>query len=690
MERFFEAKSVVVVGVSEAPGNLGQAIVGNLIEFRYTGTIYVVGPKGGSFLGHEIYPRVADLPETVDLAVVLVPAAVVPDVLRQCGEKGVVRVVVESGGFGELGPERHELEQELRAILKRYGMRMIGPNGLGIMNRRNGLAVPFMPLRAEARLGQVAVIAQSGGVGLMMLNTLAALNLGFSKFASIGNKLDVKETDLLEYLIQDDETGIVYAYLESIADGRKLMEIASRSPKPVIIHKSNLGRSGAVIARSHSASLAGDDRVVEAAFRQSGIIRTREQRETVEILKSFSLPPMRGNRLAVIARSGGHAVMAADAAEEFGFELPPFPEEVMVRVRERSRAHVIDLQNPLDLGDLFDLSLYRDLAEITLARADIDGLVFIHNYQEDLDAEGSHRLIANLAELVGAARKPIAISVFTSDEELRLNQKANRVPLFTDPKEAVRALSRSRDALKPRVRPFAQTRPPALDRERVRSELALAATGPVPPERLAAMLAAYGIPLVPWQVAKNEGDSVHAARALGFPVALKTAVPEVIHKSDAGGVALNLADEASVRTAYGDLQRLGARVVVQKMAASGLEWLVGGRQDPTFGPVLVVGLGGIYVEVFRETVLRIAPIDHDEAHRMVEECRGAPLLQGLRGQAPLDQQALVEVIVRVSWLLADCPEIRELDLNPVRIFPSGCLALDWRALLAVGSDTGLG
>ncbi len=690
MERFFDAKSVVVVGVSEAPGNLGQAILGNLIAFRYTGTIYVVGSKGGSFLGHKIYPRVADLPEAVDLAVVLVPAAAVPDVLRQCGEKGVARVVVESGGFGELGPERHGLEQEVRTILKQHGMRMIGPNGLGIINRRNGLAVPFMPLRAEARLGKVAVIAQSGGVGLMMINTLAALNLGFSKFASIGNKLDVKETDLLEYLIQDDETGIVYGYLESIGDGRKLMEIASRSRKPVIIHKSNLGRSGAVIARSHSASLASDDRVVDAAFRQSGIVRTHEQQETVEILKSFSLPPIRGTRLGIISRSGGHAVMAADAAEEFGFELPPFPEEVMVRVRERSRAHVIDLQNPLDLGDLFDLTLYRDLAEMTLARADIDGLVFIHNYQEDLDAEGSHRLIASLAELVGAGRKPMAICVFTSDEELRLNQKANRVPLFTDPKEAVRALARSRDTLKPRSRPFAQTRPPVPDRARIRSELALAATGPVPPERLAAMLSAYGVPLVPWEVAANEDESVHAARALGFPVALKTAAPEVIHKSDAGGVVLNLGDEPAVRAAYGNLQRFGARVVVQKMAASGLEWLVGGRQDPTFGPVLVVGLGGIYVEVFRETVLRIAPIDHEEAHRMVDECRGAPLLRGLRGQAPCDREALVEVIVRVSWLLADCPQIRELDLNPVRIFPSGCLALDWRAVLVVGSDAGLG
>ena len=685
MERFFEAKSIVVVGVSDSPENLGRAIVLNLLEFRYTGMVYLVGPKGGSFLGHKIYPTIEHLPEAVELAVILIPAVAVPGVLRQCGEKGVARVVLESGGFGELGPERHELEEEITAILKQHGMRMIGPNGLGIMNRRNGLAVPFMPLRAEARWGRVAVIAQSGGVGVMMINTLAALNLGFSKFASIGNKLDVKEADLIEYLIGDDETGIVYCYLESIADGRRLMEIASRSPKPVIIHKSNLGRSGAVIARSHSASLAGDDRVVDAAFRQSGIIRSHEQRETGEILKSFALPPMRGNRLAIISRSGGHAVMAADAAEEFGFELPPFPEDAMARVRERSRARVIEFHNPLDLGDLFDLSLYRDLAEMTLAREDIDGLVFIHNYQEDLDPEGSHRLIASLAELLGSGRKPIGICVFTTDEELRLNQNANRVPLFTDPKEAVRSLARSRDHRQRQAGPFSETRPAQLDREGARRALGAAAAGPVPPKQLASILSGYGIPLVPWNLAENEGDAVHAARELGFPVVLKTASPEVIHKSDAGGVILDVADENAVRAAYRGLQRFGPRVLVQKMAEPGLEWLVGGRQDPNFGPVLVVGLGGIYVEVFQETVIRVAPIDYEEANRMVEECRGSLLLDGVRGQAPLERRSLLEVIVRVSWLLADHPRIQELDLNPLRIYTTGCLAVDWRAALVVGS-----
>ncbi len=685
MNIFFDAKSVVVVGVSDSPLNLGRTIVLNLLEFRYTGTVYVVGPRGGSFLGHRIYPGVQDIPEPVELAAILVPAVGVPEVLRQCGEKGIRRAVLESAGFRELGPDRIDLEEEVLGILKRYGMRMIGPNGLGLINRRNGLAVPFMPFKAETRPGRVAVIAQSGGVGAMMINMLAAENLGFSKFASIGNKLDVNETDLVEYLIGDEATDIIYCYLEGISQGRRLMEVARRSPKPIVIHKSNLGQSGAMIARSHSASLASDDQVVDAAFRQCGILRSRNQRETLEIIKGFSLPRMGGNRLAVISRSGGHAVLAADAAEECGFQLPPFPPEVINEVKEHSRAKVISLHNPLDLGDLFDLSLYRALAEKALSREDIDGVIFIHNYQGDMDVEASRSLIASLGELIGKIEKPIGICVFTTDDELRFNRKAMGVPIFTDPEEAVGALARNRDYGRVHPLPFAEGRPERMDRHRVRLELEAPSPGPLPPEKLASMLTAYGIPLVAWELANNENEALRQARYLGFPVVLKTAHPEVIHKSDAGGVVLGVADEKAVETGYRSLTRLGPRVLVQKMSDPGLEWLVGGRQDPNFGPVLVVGLGGIYVEVFKETALRVAPIDYEEANRMVDECRGALLLRGVRGQLPLDRQALLEVIIRVSWLLNDFPEIRELDLNPVRVFQAGCLALDWRAQLALGS-----
>jgi acetyltransferase len=322
---------------------------------------------------------------------------------------------------------------------------------------------------------------------------------------------------------------------------------------------------------------------------------------------------------------------------------------------------------------------------MTLSREDIDGIVFIHNYQGAMDAGESHSLIAGLAEFTVKVRKPLAICVFTTDDELRLNRKAVNAPIFTDPREAVRVLARTRDHRQMQIQPFSKTRPGQMDGDRVRLELETASAGPMPPEKLASILSACGVPLVPWQLAESEKDTRRLALELGFPVVLKTAAPQVIHKSDAGGVVLDIADEEAAATAYLSLMRFGPRVLVQKMSDPGLEWLVGGRQDPTFGPVLVVGLGGIYVEVFRETSIRIAPVGYEEAQRMVEECRGSLLLRGVRGQPPLDRRALLDVIIRVSWLLTDYPEIRELDLNPVRVFHSGCLALDWRAVVAVCS-----
>lgn len=680
MHEFYNARSVAVIGVSNSQGNLGRIMVYNLLEFRYQGIVYVVGPKGGSFLGHRIYPSVLDIPDSVDLAAILVPAAAVPDVLRQCGDKGIRRVVVESAGFRELGEDRMALEGEVRSILEEYGMRMIGPNCIGIMNRYTGLAVPFMPFKAEAPPGRVGIISQSGGVGGAMINSLAAENIGFSKFASVGNKLDVNESDLLEYMASDDETGIVFCYLEGIANGRHFMEIASRCPKPVVVHKSNRSSQGSAIARSHSASLSTDDRVVDAAFRQCGIIRSYGQRESIEKVKAFSLPRMRGNRLAIISRSGGHAVIAVDAAEELGFLLPPFPDDLIQRIQEASRARVIQFHNPLDLGDLFNLSLYRTLAEKTLEREDIDGILFIHNYQGIFDAEDSRRLIDGFGALMEKYKKPVALCIFTMKAEFEYNRKAVNFPIFDDPGEAVRALACSRDWHRRSPIPLSSQRPPGIDVLKARSELDRVSAGPVPPDSLASMLAAYGIPLVPWRKAESARASVDAAQELGFPVVLKTASPQIIHKSDVGGVCLNLSDEPSILSAYECLQRMDSRVLVQKMADQGLEWFVGGRQDENFGPVLVVGLGGIYIEVFRETAIRVAPIAYEEAERVLEESRGAPLLRGVRGESPLDRRGLMEVMVRISWLLYDFPEIGEIDLNPVRVLPGRCMALDWRAV----------
>jgi acetyltransferase len=681
MERFFSARSVVVIGVSNSPGNLGRAIMHNLMEFRYQGVIYAVGPKGGAFMGHKIYPSVLEIPDAVDLAAVLVPAPVVPEVLRQCAQKSIPRVVVETAGFGELGEERVGLEVQIREILREHGMRMIGPNCIGIINRANGLAVPFMPFRMESPLGRVAVVSQSGGVGGTMINSLATENLGFSKFASVGNKLNVNENDLLAYLCQDPETDVLFCYLEGIADGRRLMEIAARSAKPVVVHKSNAGGAGAVIARSHTASLSSDDRVVDAALKQAGVFRAREQREAVEMIKAFSLSPMRGSRLAVISRSGGHAVMAADAADEYGFELPPYPVDFTKLVLAESRAKVIEPHNPLDLGDLFNLPLYLTLASRTLERDDIDGLLFIHNYQGVLDAEDSRKLVRGLGGIIESCRKPVAVCVFTMQSELDFNRRAVRFPIFTDPREAVRALAWNRAFHARRPLALSTRRPPEALPEKAGAFLEKSASGPMPSRRLAPILSAYGIPIIQHRHAASEGEVIASAAELGYPLVMKTAQPEVLHKSDSGGVELDLAGEREVLEAYRRLLAIGPEVLLQRMAGPGLEWFVGGRQDRTFGPVLVTGPGGIYVEVLGETAIRVGPLDKEEALAMLAELKGASLLSGARGRPVLHREGLIDMLVRLSWLLADFPEIRELDLNPVRVYEDCCVVLDWRATL---------
>lgn len=680
MEHFFNAESVAVVGVSSSPTNLGRAIVFNLMEFQYQGVIYLVGPKGGVLAGHRIYRDVLELPEPVDLAAVLVPAQVVPEVLRQCGQRGIRRVIVESAGFRELGEERLSLEQQIQEILDRHQMRMIGPNCIGVIHRKNGLAVPFMPMRAEAPLGRVALVSQSGGVGATMINLCAAENVGFGKFASIGNKFNVNENDLLEYLTSDPETEVIFCYLEGIAQGRRLMEIAARSSKPFVVHKSNWGGAGAVIALSHSASLSSDDKVVEAAFRQCGITRVFEQDDAMNAVKGFLLPPMRGRRLAVISRSGGHAVMAADAAEEFGFELPPFPDELIQMISRRARAGVIRFHNPLDMGDIFDLELYRSLAEQTLTRVDIDAVLVIYNYWGLFDTEESRRLIRSLGELMATHGKPVVVCVFSTVGETTVSRRSMTFPIWTDPREALRALALNRDRRDGPPMVFARERPSGIDVPRAKQFVEATGEGLLPADVLAGVLEAYGIPLVPWRMVRGLEALLEASREMGFPVVLKTAEIHVVHKTDAGGVVMNLSGVSQLERAYRSLERFGPAVLLQKQVEPGLEWLVGGRQDDQFGPVVVTGLGGIHVEVFRETAIRVAPFDREDARGLLEECRGSALMQGVRGRPPLDQEAMADLVSRVSWILNDFPEISELDLNPVFIRQNGCEAVDWRAV----------
>jgi acetyltransferase len=693
MRTFFDARSVAVVGVSDAPTNMARSIVANLHEFSFDGIIYLVGHRGGHAFGRRIFKSVADIPDQVDLAVILVPAPHVPGVLEECGQKGIRRAIVESAGFSEYGTAGQAIEDQVVATARRHAIRFLGPNGIGVVNLKNGLVVPFPRLKDVFARGRVSILSQSGGVGLSFLNVLASENLGLSKFASLGNKLDVDECDLLEYLVDDADTDIVVMYLEGIADGRRLMDIARRSAKPILVHKSNIGQLAREIAASHTASLSGDDAVVSAALAQVGMARFDDATTLVNYLKMLPLPRLRGDRLAVVSRSGGHAVIAADACEQEGFRLARFPEAFLREIEKHFRASVIRLTNPLDLGDLFDFDVYLRIVEETLKLADVDGVVFLHTYIAALESKKSRELFQRIEALGFQHGKPVAICVATDFEEMAVLRRTLPHPVYTEPVDAIHSLRLVRD-FRHEARPAPRLPDGPLDRARVRAILdaCLAEVRqPRLPEALG-LLEAAGLRLPAWRLVEGPDEAVRVAAELGGPVAVKLDAPEASHKSDVGGVCLDRLGAESVRAAWDEVaaaaRRVGAagppRAVLQAMAPGGRELIVGSRRDPSFGPVVLVGLGGVLVELLGDVSLKVLPMSAAEADEMIRALKGYPLLAGLRGQPPRDRAALREAILAVARLVEAFPEIVELDVNPLLVWPEGqgALAVDARVVLA--------
>ena len=696
MREIFYPQSVAVIGVSNSPDNLGRGIIFNLTEFGYQGIIHEVGPKGGVFAGRRIYKSVLDIPDHVDLAVILTPARTIPAILEECGQKGIRRAVVESSGFREFGEEGKKIEEEIIRAASKWGIRFVGPNCIGVINMETGLCTPFPPLRRIVRQGDISMISQSGGVGMSVLNLLGNEGLGLNKFVSAGNMLNVQTEELLEYFIEDPGTKYILLYLEGIQDGKKLMDVARRSPKPIIAFKANIGQFGKSIASSHSASLSSNDRVVDSAFRQCGIVRVHDATTLGNDLKILRLPPMRGNNLAIISRSGGHAVIAADACEMSGFSLAPFPKEFLEEVEKHFRASVIKLTNPLDLGDLFDLEIYLKIIDRTLAQKEVDGIVFLHTFNAAFEGPRSRELFQKVMELSQKYDKPVAIYVSTEDQEVNYLKRNFNYPIFTQVVETVRALgiNRRHYAESQRLRQPAEIPSFLVDKEKVRPllEKVRKEKRDLFIHEAAEILGMYGIPMVRGVPVADEREAVQAAKQLGFPVAMKVISQEISHKSDVGGVQLNLRSEAGVNDAYQDMLRRIRQeypkakiegVLIQSMVTGGRELIVGGRQDEQFGPIVLVGLGGIFVEIFGEVSVRVAPISHREAMEMIDELRGAPIFKGARGLKPSDIQSVVEVLLRLSQLLGDFPEIQEMDINPLRVFSirEGCMALDVRMIL---------
>lgn len=695
MNQIFYPCSMVVVGVSEKADNLARHIAENIIQFGYKGELFLLGRNEGTILNRPIYTSVAQLPPDLDLAVILTPAATVPGLLDELGAHGIRFAVIESAGFSEFSKEGAILEEEIYRIAQKWGMRLVGPNCIGIICTESGICTIFVPTAPEEiPHGSISLVSQSGGVVLTCIDLLAAAGLGISKSVSVGNKIDLKESDYLRYLIDDETTRVILLYLESIVEGRQLVELTVQSPKPVIVYKSNTSQASAQIAQSHTAALANDEGIVNAAFRQFGITRAMTFREMMIYSKGFMLPPVRGNRLAVFSRSGGHAIIAVDCASQFGFELPPYSDELIEVAKPFFRVNVIERMNPLDLGTVFNFDAYPILIEEAIRLNQADAYLLIFNYRRET-IPVARAVAEKLKSLSRKYQVPIALCYFTEADEVNYLEKNLGFPLFSEVYEAVQALSASRDHFQ-RIaqRRAEQNQPSAVSlpkdaRHKAHWVLSHTTSAVLSLDQAMQVCEAYGLPVAPWAKVYNMTQAVEVSARIGYPVVVKAISEQATHKTDIGAVALNIADQVLLAAAIIEMgerfEQQGLeppeQFLIQKMLSGGREVILGAKRDPSFGPVLLLGLGGIYAEALQDISIRLAPLTRSDVEEMLDELRAARLLRGLRGQPPADRSAIMDAMLRLSHLMMDNEEIIEIDLNPALVFEHGLQIVDARVIL---------
>ncbi|MCI4348845.1 MAG: acetate--CoA ligase family protein [Thermoplasmata archaeon] len=698
LSELFRPRSIAVIGASNRGDSVGASLFSNLLRGGFRGVVYPVNPSWASVSGVRCYPRVSALPEPVDLGVVIVPAGVVGRVVDDLGRHGTKGVVVISAGFGEVGAEGLARERRLVRIVRRHGMSIIGPNCFGVLNtdpevRLNATFSDALPPR-----GNIAFVSQSGALCAGILRYGIQERIGFSRFLSVGNRAGVDENDLLLSLSEDPATRVILLYIESLADGRRFLETARAvtERKPILVIKSGRTLAGERAARSHTGSLAqsGRDQVYDALFEQCGALRVETVGELFRAAKLFAARShWRGPRLAILTNSGGPGILAADAGTRRGLPLAALRATTRARIA-RGLSPSASVQNPVDMtADARPEQFQRALS--TLLRAnEVDNALVIATPTGTLTADAT---AAAILAGRGSGEKPLVACLFglsdLSTEVGRLEEGG--VPAFTFPEEAVAALAQLARFEAWRSRPKTRVRTFPVDRAAVARLLRRARRqgASVLPEYLArSLVRAYGIPVPQARMAQTLPGALDVAESTGYPVALKVASLDISHKTDVGGVALGIVGPAELKRAWMEMQRAlrtrapRARIdgfEVEAMVPTGKEVLVGAQQDPVFGPLVVFGMGGIYVEVLKDVTFRLAPIRSLSAVHMVESVRSAALLQGVRGEPPSDLPALYEVIERVSQLIVDLPEVAELDLNPVivRARRCGVVAVDARIVL---------
>lgn len=686
LRELFAPRSVAVLGASRRPGSVGASLFHNIIEAGFTGVVYPVNPSWPSVGGVRCYPRVSDLPEVPDLAVVIVPAPGVLDAVEELGRLGTKGVVVISSGFKEIGGEGIPREQKLVAAARKWGMSLVGPNCFGVFNtdpavRLNATFSDTLPTE-----GNIAFISQSGALGAGILHYAQAQRIGFTRFVSVGNRAGVDENDLLLSLAKDDRTRVILLYLESLAQSRRFLEVAREvtEKKAVLCIKSGRTPQGAAAALSHTGSLARaqSDRLYDGLFLQSRVLRAGTLGELFQMAKVFAAAPEGGGkRLAILTNSGGPAILAADAAPRAGLELPALPPHRQERLRSFLSTNAA-VRNPVDMtADANEAAYTRALREV-LGDPTVDQVLVIAT------PTGSSTGLSIARAFLKAWKsrpKPTAACLFGLEdlsEEVALLE-AGGIPNFTFPEEGVRALGRWAEWQSWKKRP----RPPLVsfevDAARARSLLERAVRDgrrALADFEAREVLQCYGFEVPPWELVHDEEQARKAADRVGYPIALKIASRDILHKTDVGGVALDLRDASAVAAALTKMRAQVARTapqarvdgfVVERMIRGGKELILGVQRDPDFGPVLVFGMGGIYVEVLKDVSFRLAPISPLSAEHMVEETAGFRLLQGMRGEARADIPKIHDALLRLSQFAVEQPLVGELDINPLLALPEG-------------------
>uniref|UniRef100_A0A7C4M2Y5 CoA-binding protein n=1 Tax=candidate division CPR3 bacterium TaxID=2268181 RepID=A0A7C4M2Y5_UNCC3 len=694
-KNIFKPRSIAIIGASEKRKKLGYQVLKNIIDGGYKGKIYPVNinPKQKKILGLKSYTSVLKIPGKIDAAVFLIPSTFVASALEECGKKKVKLAVVISAGFKEIGDKGIGLEKEILKIGKKYKTKILGPNCLGYIDTSINLNASFAP--SYPKKGSIAVVSQSGAICTAILDWASKSNVGFSKFFSLGNKSDITEIDLFSYLSKDEETDVIISYLENIAEGKEFRNIATKTSikKPLIILKAGVSEKGAAAISSHTGSLAGSDQAVTALFKQSGVIRANSLEDMFDWAESFStLKKPLGNKVAIITNAGGPGVMTTDAIEQTKLELANLDEETIKKLKKVLPPSA-NTHNPIDIIGDADAIRYKKSLDIIEKDKNVDSILLLLTPQTSTQIKETAKLILKKIKTSEKTIVPIFMGGKKVNTGIDIFEK-NSKGVFEYPERAVKALEKisfcqSCEMGIRKIYPPKKIRVSPDTKYKVKNILQssdkLIAGSPAD-----FILNKYKIPIVKSAFAKNKKEASIFSKKIGFPVVFKIDSPDIIHKSDVGGVVVGIKNEKDSGKAYDaiikNVRKSKPRakingVIIYEMISGGMDFYIGAKRDPQYGPMIGFGLGGIYVEILKDVSFRLAPLSEFDIEKMLGELRSTKIIEGARGKKALYKKGIIDTLIKISNLMINHPEIKELDINPLKVFEDRVIALDNRFIL---------